>query len=141
MMDISSFDRINLRRRSSGFTLLEVMVALAVIAIVLVSVLRMQGQTISMNEAFRFYSIAPQLATAKMAEIRIDPEAVDLSRNGDFGEDYQGYKWQAAVDTITLVTPEDREMKFKQVDVTVTYQEDGYAYTVREYLPDDSDRL
>ncbi len=34
-----------------GFTLLEVMVALSIIAIVLVSVYKMQAQTISMNLA------------------------------------------------------------------------------------------
>lgn len=122
-------------RPAAGFTLLEVMIALSIIAIVLVSVLRMQGQTISMNEAFRFYTIAPQLATSRMNEFRMDPQALDFNSSGDFGEDYPGYQWKAAVQEKTLVTPENHEIPFKQVDVTVTYQDNAYVYTIREYIP------
>lgn len=122
-------------RRSSGFTLLEVMIALAIIAIVLVAVLRMQGQTISMNEAFRFYTVAPQLAMARMNEFRVDPQALEFNSSGDFGENYPGYQWKAAIQEKTLVTPENHEMHFKQVNMTVTYQDNAYVYTIREYIP------
>jgi prepilin-type N-terminal cleavage/methylation domain-containing protein len=47
---------------SSGFTLLEVMVAMAIMAIVLVSVYRMHSQTLTMNMAARFYTQAPMVA-------------------------------------------------------------------------------
>ncbi len=120
---------------AAGFTLLEVMVALAIIAIVLVSVLRMQGQTISMNAAFRFYTIAPELAMSKMTEIRLDPDAADLAASGGFGDAFSDYQWKVATEELNLVTDEDREMTLQRVDVTVTYMEDEYAYTVREYLP------
>jgi len=53
---------------SLGFTLLEVMVALAVMSIVLVSVYRMHSQSLTMNTAARFYTLAPMLAQGKMAE-------------------------------------------------------------------------
>ena len=125
----------------SGFTLLEVMVALAIIAIVLVSVLRMQGQSILMNEAFRFYTIAPQLAMSKMTEFRRDPEAMELNNSGGFGETYSDYNWQAAVEEIVIETEEGREMKLKRVDVTVTYLEDEYSYAIREYMPAEADAL
>jgi len=122
-------------RRPAGFTLLEVMIALSIIAIVLVAVLRMQGQTISMNEAFRFYTLAPQLAMARMNEFRMDPQALEFNSSGDFGEAYPNYQWKAAIQEKTLVTPENREMHFKQVNMTVTYQENAYVYTIREYIP------
>mgnify|MGYP006295988277 FL=1 len=127
--------------RSRGFTLLEVMVALAIIAIVLVSVLRMQGQTISMNEAFRFYTVAPELATAKMADIRQDPESAELNSSGDFDEDFSGYSWQAAVEEVVIETEEDREMKLNRVDVTVSYMDEAYTYGIREYMPAASNEL
>jgi general secretion pathway protein I len=130
-----------LRSRSQGFTLLEVMVALAIIAIVLVSVLRMQGQTISMNEAFRFYTIAPELATAKMADIRQDPESAELNSSGDFDEAFAGYSWQAAVEEVVIETEEDREMKLNRVDVTVSYMDEAYIYVIREYMPAESNAL
>ena len=127
--------------RFRGFTLLEVMVALAIIAIVLVSVLRMQGQTISMNEAFRFYTIAPELATAKMADIRQDPESAELNGSGDFDEGFAGYSWQAAVEEVVIETEEDREMKLNRVDVTVSYMDEAYTYVIREYMPAESNAL
>jgi len=127
--------------RSRGFTLLEVMVALAIIAIVLVSVLRMQGQTISMNEAFRFYTIAPELATAKMADIRQDPESAELNSSGDFDEGFAGYSWQAAVEEVVIETEEDREMKLNRVDVTVSYMDEAYTYVIREYMSAESNAL
>ena len=130
-----------LRSRSRGFTLLEVMVALAIIAIVLVSVLRMQGQTISMNEAFRFYTIAPELATAKMADIRQDPESAELNSSGDFDEGFAGYSWQAAVEEVVIETEEDREMKLNRVDVTVSYMDEAYTYVIREYMSAESNAL
>lgn len=136
-----SSSKVRQNNAGQGFTLLEVMVALAIIAIVLVSVLRMQGQTISMNEAFRFYTIAPQLATSKMAEFRRDPEAMELDNSGDFGEAYSGYNWQATVEEIVVETEEDREMKLKQVNITVTYLEDEYSYAIREYMAAEPDEL
>ncbi|MFO7972965.1 MAG: prepilin-type N-terminal cleavage/methylation domain-containing protein [Desulfobacterales bacterium] len=53
----------------SGFTLLEIMVALSIIAIVLVSVYKMQAQSISMIYASKFYATAPLLAQLKIAEV------------------------------------------------------------------------
>ncbi len=136
MKNMSRFSRLLKNDgAAAGFTLLEVMVALAIIAIVLVSVLRMQGQTISMHEAFRFYTIAPELAMSKMADIRLDPDAAELAASGDFGEEFSGYKWKVATEELNLLTDEDREMTLQRVDVTVTYMEDAYAYTVREYIP------
>ncbi len=140
MKNISDFKAL-IQRTGRGFTLLEVMVALAIIAIVLVSVLRMQGQTISMNEAFRFYTIAPELAMSKMADIRLDIEDAVLTESGDFGEDFRGYNWQATVEDVTIETEEAREMEFKRVDVTVTYLENEHSLTVREYMLAESDEF
>jgi len=130
-----------LPKSARGFTLLEVMVALAIIAIVLVSVLRMQGQTISMNESFRFYTVAPQLAGAKMTEIRQDPESAELNSNGNFDETFSGYSWKAAIEEIVIETEEAREMKLNRVDVTVSYMDDAHSYSIREYMPAETDEL
>ncbi|MFO7839688.1 MAG: type II secretion system minor pseudopilin GspI [Desulfosalsimonadaceae bacterium] len=120
--------------RGQGFTLLEVMIALAVIAIVLVSVLRMQGQTISMNETFRFYTIAPQLAAKKMAELRIASEEGGFAQSGEFADQFRGYTWQAKSREVSLVTDQDREMNLRQVEVKVSYMEGQQVYTTREYM-------
>ena len=83
-------------RISSGFTLLEVMVALAVMSIVLVSVYRMHSQSLTMNTAARFYTQAPILAQGKMAEIKALSSSVFPTDSGDFGEQFPGYSWKAS---------------------------------------------
>ena len=54
-----------------GFTLLEVMVSVAIMSIVLVSVYRLHSQSLTMNTEARFYTQAPMLAQSKLAEQRI----------------------------------------------------------------------
>jgi len=44
---------------AAGFTLLETMVAVSIIAIVLVSIYKLHIQTISMNITAKFYATAP----------------------------------------------------------------------------------
>jgi len=53
---------------SNAFTLLEVMVAMAIMAIVLVSVYRMHSQTLTMNTASRFYTQAPMLGQSTVGD-------------------------------------------------------------------------
>ena len=85
---------------NKGFTLLEIMVSVAIISIVLVSILRLQGQTITMNDTIRFYTIAPLLADTKISEITLNPANFELSSSGDFGDEYPGYSWKMDVEEI-----------------------------------------
>jgi general secretion pathway protein I len=80
-----------------GFTLLEVMIAMAILAITLVTVYQSQSQSISMATDSRFLTTASLLAQSRMAEIdRADLRGL-VSGNGDFGEDFLGYSWQVDV--------------------------------------------
>ena len=54
---------------SPGFTLLEVMIALAVISIALMALLGSQSQGLSLANESRFNTTASLLAQGKMAEI------------------------------------------------------------------------
>jgi len=121
---------------NQGFSLLEVMVALSIIAIVLVSIMRLQGQTISMNETIRFYTIAPLLAQSKMSEISEDPLA-DISDSGDFGTDFPGYTWEAQISDLNIEVAESSEIKLKKVDVKVKLNNE-LKFSLREYMNTDS---
>ncbi|MFW6080554.1 MAG: type IV pilus modification PilV family protein [Desulfosalsimonas sp.] len=81
----------------NGFTLLEVLVALSIIAIALVSVIRLQSQTIGMCEAVKFYSLAPSLAQAKITDAIMDPEDYRGGASGVFGNDHPGYSWHVEI--------------------------------------------
>jgi general secretion pathway protein I len=95
--------RVNRRRivvRSRGFTLLEVMIAMAILAITLVALYQSQSQSISMASDSRFLTTASLLAQSRMAEFdAVDPRGV-VSANGDFGDDYPGYTWRLEVGSV-----------------------------------------
>ncbi len=120
-----------------GFTLLEVMVAVAVMAIVLVSILKLQGQTLMMNESSRFYSTAPFLAHAKLAEILTDPKKAESSE-GDFDEELPGYSWKMDTEPITMDVPEGAKIELKKIDLVIELNKGQLKYTLRQYIYNDS---
>jgi general secretion pathway protein I len=102
------------RMQHRGFTLMEVMIAMAILAIALVTVFQSQSQSISMAGSSRFLTTASLLAQSKMVEI----EAVDMKdvkgENGDFGEGVPDYVWRVEV--------KDTEMEnVKKIELTVTH--------------------
>ena len=121
------------RPLTSGFTLLEVMVAMAVMAIVLVSVYRMHSQTLTMNTAARFYTQAPLLAQKKMAEITTTSSGIFASDSGDFGEAFPGYSWQVSATDVSSVLLGEVADDFKRLDVTVAYLNNQFSYRLTTY--------
>ena len=118
---------------SIGFTLLEVMVALAVMSIVLVSVYRMHSQSLAMNTAARFYTLAPMLAQSKMAEIADLSSSTFPEDSGDFGEEFPGYSWKASIADVTSEILGEVSEDLKQVDVTISFNENQLVYNLRTY--------
>ena len=118
---------------SFGFTLLEVMVALAVMSIVLVSVYRMHSQSLAMNTAVRFYTQAPMLAQSKMVEIEALSSSAFPEDSGDFGEQFPGYGWKAAITDVTSEILGEVAEDLKQVDITVSLNENQFVYNLRTY--------
>lgn len=117
-----------------GFTLLEVMVAMAIIAIALTAVLGSQSQSVSLATEAKFNTTAALLAQSKMAEMEAK-KPVDLtSDSGDFGEDFPGYSWRATVTDVMSVGPVDVPDNLKQIDLEVSWGEDElYKYHLRLY--------
>ena len=101
------------RGRGAGFTLLEVMIAMAIMAIALVAVYQSQSQSVSMASDSRFVTTASLLAQSRMAEIDADTLKTSTA-NGDFGEAYPDYRWQAEVGNVEEIP------LLKRVTLTVT---------------------
>jgi len=116
-----------------GFTLLEVMVAVSIIAIVLVSIYKMHAQTISMNYEARFYAHAPLLAQFKMAEQEIKSLEDLTGDSGNFGDDFPGYRWNVAIDDVESEALGDTAKDLKKIDVTVFLNNDEFTYSLRTY--------
>jgi general secretion pathway protein I len=116
-----------------GFTLLEVMVALAVMSIVMISVYRMHSQSLEMNAAARFYTQAPLLAQSKLAELE-EPSASKFAANsGDFGEQFPGYSWKVSEAAVTSEMLGAVAEDLKRFDITVSYNNDQFSYNLRTY--------
>ncbi len=117
----------------SGFTLLEIMVALSIIAIVLVTVFKMHSQNISMNNAARFYTTAPLLAQRKMAELEIKPINEWTSGSGNFEDEFPGYNWSVFLDDVRSETLGSVADDLKKIDVTVSFNNNEFTYGFRTY--------
>ena len=121
------------KSRAFGFTLLEVMVAMAVMAIVLLSVFRMHSQTLTMTQAARFYTQAPLLAQKKMTEVTRALSDGFASDSGDFGEDYPGYTWQLSRSDVSSEVLGEVADELKRIDVTVAYLENQFLFSLTTY--------
>ena len=116
-----------------GFTLLEIMVAVSIIAIVLVSIYKMQAQTISINYEARFYATAPLLAQSKMAEQETKSLEDLTSDSGNFGDDFPGYTWSMDVDDVDSEALGNTAKDLKKIDVTISLNNDEFTYSLRTY--------
>ena len=121
------------RQTASGFTLLEVMVAMAIMAIVLVSVYRMHSQTLTMNTAARFYTQAPMLAQSKLAQMEAASSGIIEGDSGDFGDKFPGYTWSISAEEVSSETLGEFAADLKRIDMTVSFNSDEYVYNVRAY--------
>ena len=120
--------------RLTGFTLLEVMIAVAVIAIAFVAVLGAQSRGLTLTDESRFNTTAALLAQSKMAEIQASGVNATLSRSGDFGEAFPEYTWELSTERVTFEGVGDAADRLRQIDLMVTYGERSrYQYHVRFY--------
>jgi general secretion pathway protein I len=121
------------KKHASGFTLLEVMVAVSIIAIALIAVYHLYAQTLSMNYILRFNTQAPVLAQKKMAEFFM-MSADELSDDsGDFGDEFKNYSWKAVVETVTSDLLGETGEDLKRVDLTISLNSDERLYRLRAY--------
>jgi general secretion pathway protein I len=80
-----------------GFTLLEVMIAMAILATVLVTVFHSQSQSIAMANESRMMTTLALLAQSRMAEMEGQQDLSTGQTSGTFGEDYPNYTWSAII--------------------------------------------
>jgi general secretion pathway protein I len=123
-----------MKKKRDGFTLLEVMVAVALLAIALTAVLGSQSQSVSLASEAKFNTTAALLAQSKVAEVEVEDVEDLTSDSGDFGEDFPGYTWQMTVSSVLFGHPENVSDHLKQIDLTISWGEDGlYQYGLRVF--------
>lgn len=120
--------------RNKGFTLLEILIAVSILAIALTAVFKAHSQSIAVTEEAKFNSIAPFLAQLRLAELENGISRDLTGGEGDFGDAYPGYRWQATVaDVETTMHREDAD-RLKRIDVVVSLRNDTFQYRLRSYV-------
>lgn len=121
----------------SGFTLLEVMIAVSIIAIAFVTLIGSQSQSVSIAGQTRFAVTAALLAQQKLTEIESTDFEEVSSGGGEFDEDYPRYRWKSEVSELNEDETgiKDSDGMLKAVDVIVTLGDgDGSSYAVRSVI-------
>jgi general secretion pathway protein I len=83
-----------------GFTLLEVMVALVIIATSFVVLLHSRNQSVLMADDARHITEATLLAAQKMTEIELGGFPDVGEDEGEFGDEFPGYRWKGQVSEV-----------------------------------------
>jgi len=77
-----------------GFTLLEVMVAVVLLSLALVSLLHANNQSLLLKGNAQNVTQATLLAREKLSEIQMDPSSLEESQSGDFGPRFPYWHWE-----------------------------------------------
>jgi general secretion pathway protein I len=123
-------------RCRKGFTLLEVLVALAILAIAMTTLFSAQSQSLSLATEAKFTTNASLLAGLKLAELssgRLEP----VDAEGDFGEDFPGYTWKMEVRDAAADRPELSRFlggSLRRIDLAVFREGDSSPYAIRYYF-------
>jgi len=102
---------------ASGFTLIEVMVALVVVALGMTAVIQAVGDTASNSAYMREKTIAHWIAMNKVAEVRLLPTAPKIAKTSDDIE-MAGRDWRWTMDV--QATPVE---SVRRIDVSVRPKE------------------
>lgn len=125
------------KRAENGFTFLEVMIAVAVIAIALVTLIGSQSQSVSIAAVSRQNITASLLAQQKLAELEASPFDDLYSAEGEFDEDFSLYRWKTDVSLLSADETgiEGSDNMLKAIDLSLYLGESGQQiYAVRSIV-------
>lgn len=111
---------MNTQRANRGFTLLEVMVSLAIIATVLVTLLGTHLMSLNLAQKNKEQTMMAMLARRKMEELFTIPFESISNDSGDFGPEYPTYEWEVSVEKADIDN-------LKNVKITVSSPDGSFV--------------
>ncbi|MEJ2637986.1 MAG: prepilin-type N-terminal cleavage/methylation domain-containing protein [Desulfosarcinaceae bacterium] len=117
----------------SGFTLLEVMVSVAIVAIAFSAVYKLYSQAFAMNQSATFYTTATLLAQTKLAELSTEPPGDLVDGGGNFKDEFADYSWQITVRAVEAEALSLSQQALREVDIVITNEQQGESFTLRTY--------
>ena len=88
---------------SKGFSLLEIIICLGLIATALMAVFRLQAWNLDLQSEARFITTAKLLCEERLARVRSDGGVGSGRSSGDFGEDFPQYRYELEISPVTGV--------------------------------------
>jgi len=125
------------RQWRAGFTLIEVIVAMAIIATVMTALFRMQSGTIDLAGADDFQANARYLSAKAIAQVELSINDPEL--HGEFDQAFKGYTWQCEITDVSAnlsdIMPDLTEETgaLKKIDLTITREQGTRSYHVETF--------
>jgi len=122
--------------KNTGFTLLEVMIAMAILAIALTSLFGSQTTSVALAAETRFNIQAPLLARMQLARFQSKEDIV--SDSGDFDDEFPGFKWELQVEDAVfqeseIASLEQLNDKLQHLILIVRWGDELYTYQLDSY--------
>jgi prepilin-type N-terminal cleavage/methylation domain-containing protein len=118
MANICQIEIVKECDRSGGFTFIELLATIVLIGIIMPVAMRSIGLCTRLGGHSRRQIEAASLACTKLTELTSTQDWKTGEKRGDFGSDWPGYQWTAAVSNWT-------DSVVSQLDLTVTWQSQG----------------
>ena len=94
------------KSKDHGFTLVEIIICLGLLALVLVAVFHLQAQNLDLQSEAQFMTTATCLLQERLSQIQASEKIEEGKNSGVFGQDYPDYTYTQEVsevpDTETL---------------------------------------
>ena len=101
----------------SGFTLIEVMAAVLIIAIVLIALLIEKGRSFKNTLVTHNHRIALMLATSKMEELK---SGIETQSTGEF-EEHSGFSWKLEQESFIVEVEEGVQLEMVKQTLEIEY--------------------
>jgi len=111
-------DILNRKGNDRGFTLLEIVICLGLLALVLTAVFHLQAQNLDLQSEAQFMTTATCLLQERISQIQAVERIDEGTNSGDFGKDYPDYTYKQEVSEVP-----DTETLYR-VRVTVILERD-----------------
>jgi len=109
---------LNRKGKDHGFTLLEIVICLGLIALALMAVFHLQAQNLDLQSEAQFMTTASCLLQERISQLQAAEKIDEGTNSGDFGKDYPDYTYKQEVNKVP-----DTETLYK-VRVTVILERD-----------------
>lgn len=109
-----------------GVTLLEVMIALAIVSIALTSLLGLSNRSIGVHDRLQQVTRGTMLAQQMLAMVETSPDSYQEDLEQPFDEPFESFRWRydygqtpiAGVETVTVTVLWGEETRNEQVSLT-----------------------